>query len=288
MLSGRIVVATVLTTALAVVGCKSSTSTMFTRDECNSGWNKFEKVAGVPITIKIPTHLKVYVYEKHFLEIDTIGNVNRVGLVKLPIVLRDFAHEFVYTEKVVMVDFKRPAAGDFNLDVDFTEDQYLKKVQHDITDETIARVTDFVDKISPGGLFTEATGVGGADIDKKIKEIKSVAAVGMFEVDAPDFELQVQEFLECHINKSHDAMSAPPGMESFHRAPVTTISNSNPRLCDDCLVEQTYTPAAPMMSLMPPYQHPAPPAQPSVVDPLRREDYGHTVADNETQVLSPQ
>jgi hypothetical protein len=217
-------------------GCKSSTSTMFTRDEFNSGWSKFKKVDGVPITIKIPTHLKVYVYEKHFLQLDNVGAVQQVNLVELPVVIRDFAHEFVYTEKVVMVDFKRPAAGAFNLEVDFTEDQYIKKVQHDITDETIARVSEFVGTIAPGGVFKASTGDSEApdELAKKIKEIKSVAAVGMFEVDAPDFELKVQEFLDCHINKSHDAMSAPPSVQKFHRAPVTEIGNNDPHLCDDC------------------------------------------------------
>lgn len=211
---------------------------MFSRDEMNMGWCQFKKVDGVPITIKIPTHLKVYVYEKHFLQLDQVGNLQQVNMVSLPVVLRDFAHEFVYTEKVVMVDFKRPAAGAFNLEVDFTEDQYIKKVQHDITDETIARVTEFVDTIAPDGLFTNASdpGAPGASLESMIKEVKSVVAVGMFEVDAPDFEMQVQEFLNCHINKSHDAMSAPPGVKSFHRAPVESTDTNDPQLCDPCLL----------------------------------------------------
>ena len=265
MLGGRILLATVLATALAIVGCKSSTSTMFTRGESNNGWCKFEKVAGVPITIKIPTHLKVYVFEKHFLQEDTFGAEKQIQLVDLPIVLRDFSHEFVYTEKVVMVDFKRPAAGAFNLEVDYTEDQYIKKVQHDITDETIARVTEFVDKALPFGSPGTQGAVAdeGKDVKKKIMEVRSVAAVGMFEVDAPDFELQVQEFLNCHINKSHDAMSAPPGVKSFHRAPVADIPINNPRLCDECPLQSAYSPPI------------FPPSDQMYTDLHRNDDYEH-------------
>lgn len=199
MLSGRIVVATVLTTALTVVGCKSSTSTMFTRDECNNGWMKFEKVDGVPITVKIPTHLKLYVYDKYFLEIDSVAGSDRLAKADLP-VLKDFAHEMVYTEKVIMVDFKRPAAGSSNMKVDFTEDQYIKNYQQDITDETLQRVNEFVGTALPSFLQASDDNGAAGSIDERIKEVKSVAAVGMFEVDDPNFEQLVQSFLAQHIN----------------------------------------------------------------------------------------
>jgi len=224
---------TIVAVLLGITGCKSSRSTVFFRDEMNSEWET-EKANGIPITVKVPTHLKLYVYEKHFLENATVGSVNTVRYLELPVVLRDFAHDFVYTEKMVLVDFKRPAAGAFNLEVDFTEDQYIQKVQHDITDETIQRVTEFVDTLAPQGLFRQASDGPGADVERKIKEVKAVVAVGMFEVDAPDFEAQVAEFLNCHINKAHDAWVVPPGHTGFRRDPLdpATVAPS-PDLCPD-------------------------------------------------------
>lgn len=197
---------------VVISGCRSSSSTVFSRNESNTGWCQFEKVDGMPITVKIPTHLKLYVYDKYFLEIDSVAGTDRLTKADIP-VLKDFAHEMVYTEKVIMVDFKRPAAGSSNLHVDFTEDQYIKSVQQDITDETLARVNEFVGTALPN--FLNASEESGT-IDDKIKEVKSVVAVGMFEVDDPNFEQLVQEFLHLHVNCPHGASyeSIPVGQKS--------------------------------------------------------------------------
>lgn len=210
----------VLLFVLATAGCRSSTSTMFSRDESNMGWTQFKKVAGIPITLKVPTHIKMYVYETHYLETDDLGNqIKKTRYVELPVTIRDFAHELVYSEKIVMVDFKRPAAGAFNLEVDLTDDQYIKKIQHDVTDETINQVSGLIATLGSAGgtdsLFRKASRQG--DNISTLQEIKSVVAVGMFEVDAPDFEDQVRTFLECHINKAHDAWRASPGVSEVKR-----------------------------------------------------------------------
>lgn len=210
-------------------GCKSSTSTMFTRDECNTGWNKFEKVDGIPITLKVPTHLKLYVYETHYLESDDLGNnVKKYGYVRLPVTIRDFAHELVYSEKIVMVDFKRPAAGAFNLEVDLTDDQYLKKIQHDVTDNTLNEVNGILNTLGGANSIFKNSSLQPTSTES-LKEIKSVVAVGMFEIDAPDFELQVQEFLNCHINKAHDAWRASPGVDEVKR--VLPENRQDAQLC---------------------------------------------------------
>jgi len=198
-------------------GCRSSSSTMFSRNESNTGWCEFDKADGFPITIRVPTHVKLYVYETHYLEQDDLGNnIKKTRYVDLPVTIRDFAHEMIYSEKIVMVDFKRPAAGAFNLEVDLTEDQYIEKIQHDVTDDTLAQVNAILGTLNTaGGIFNPAA----ADPveSTSLTEVKSVVAVGMFEVDAPDFELQVNEFLNCHINKAHDAWRASPGVESVNR-----------------------------------------------------------------------
>lgn len=224
---------TIIAMLLGTSGCKSSRSNIFFRDEMNMQWNVM-KADGIPITVKVPTHLKLYVYEKHFLEKATVGEISTVKYLELPVILRDFSSDFLYTEKMVLVDFKRPAAGAFNLEVDLTEDQYIQKIQHDITDETIQRVTEFVDTIAPQGFFKQASGEPGAEIEPLIKELKSVVAVGMFEIDAPDFELKVAEFLNCHINNSHDAWMVPPGHDGFHRTPLDPETVlPGPQLCPD-------------------------------------------------------
>ncbi|MBL8810739.1 MAG: hypothetical protein JNM43_11225 [Planctomycetaceae bacterium] len=203
-----------------ISGCRSTSSIMFSRNESNTAWCQFKKVDGVPITVKIPTHLKLYVYDKYFLEIDKIAGSERLAKADIPI-LRDFAHEMIYTEKVVMVDFKRPAAGSSNLKVDFTEDQYIKNMQQDITDETLQRVNELVATTLPS--FVEAS--GGTEpqkIEDRIKEVKSIVAVGMFDVDDPNFEMLVQQFLQDHVNCS---AGCPAGQ--FPVGQVSPVENAN-------------------------------------------------------------
>jgi hypothetical protein len=47
-------------------GCASAKSTMLARDEGNSSWTH-SKVNGYPITVKVPTHLRLTIYEKFYV-----------------------------------------------------------------------------------------------------------------------------------------------------------------------------------------------------------------------------
>jgi hypothetical protein len=224
--------------ALWQSGCASSCSTLLLRDDCNTVWTK-TRSRGTPITLKVPTHVKLYVYEKHFIEKIHVGDVIKMQYMKMPVVIRDFAQDFIYTEKIVMVDFKRPAAGSFNLDVELTDDQYIKRIQHNVTDETIARVTELVGKIAPSGLFKPTS---GGSFENNLMEVKSVVAVGVFEVDSPEFERSVSAFVDCHFNRAHDAWMVPPGVEGFQRKPLTEEQAiPGPELCSgigSCVISQ--------------------------------------------------
>jgi len=214
-------------------GCASSESNVLTRNEMNNDWSMIKHVKGIPITVKIPTHLKLYVFEKYYLQEVAVGGVSEIRAVELNVPVRDFAQDFVFTEKVVMVDFKRPAAGEFELEVDLSDDQYIEKIRHDVTDQTIERVTELVGKLVPGGVADLASAPEGSGvIDSKIKEIKSVVAVGVFEIDAPDFEAQMAEFLNCHVNNAHDAWVVPPWVDGVHR-PSPDRSSIGPNLCPE-------------------------------------------------------
>ncbi len=91
-------------------GCSSSRSTLLTRNECNTGWSKVAHLHGTPITLKVPTHLRVYIYQKHYIEQVNIAGVTRWQPVEMPCVY-DFGSEVLYTEKIFTTDFIRPAAG---------------------------------------------------------------------------------------------------------------------------------------------------------------------------------
>jgi hypothetical protein len=218
-----------LTVTMAVAGCASATSTLLMRDESNSVWEKKKHLTGIPITLKVPTHVKVYVYETYYLQTVTVGGVERTERLKLPFNVRDFAQEFIYTEKIFTVDFKRPAAGTFNLRLDMTEDQYFQNVAQDVTDQTIQQVGSLIKTLAPGGLIPTLAGAsdGAVPLDALVP-VKSVVAVGIFEIDAPDFEQQLTTFINNHITQSHDAWTVAPGVTRIHRVPVNDDrQNSN-------------------------------------------------------------
>lgn len=234
--------AVVLTTLLAIAmpGCNSIRSTLLTRDESNVGWERHGHLDGIPITLKVPTHIKLYVYDKHYLELVNMpDNSKQIVPAELDVPIRDFAQEFLYSEKIFTVDFKRPAAGTTNLRLEMSDEQYFNKIQHDVTDETIAKVNELVKKFTPTNRSIFGNPVSAeAEAAPKVKEIKSLVAVGLFDVDAPDLELQMMNFLNCHINQAHDAWVAPPTVSHISRVPIS----GNPQVpypsvpfCPDCL-----------------------------------------------------
>jgi len=213
---------------LVHTGCTSMTSTMLTRDESNQFWTRKGKLKGVPITLKVPTHVQLTVFETHYLIRDEQGITHRLPL---PFVVRDFSQEFIYTEKIFTVDFKRPAAGLYNLHLLMTDDQYIAKLQHDVTDNTIQEVTSLVGRFFPSGLGPRTAG-DEEPPEQILQDVQSVVAVDIFEIDAPDFEQQMSAFINCHLNQSHDAFVAPPDVKVLQRTSLsgaTIIAEEVPR-----------------------------------------------------------
>jgi hypothetical protein len=206
------------------LGCTSITSRLMTRDSTNTYWEE-TKLRGIPITLKVPTHLKVYVYDKHYLEFAN-NDSSVVQPVELDVPIRDFASEFMYTEKIFTVDFKRPAAGAFNLRLAMNNEQYFSQIQHDVTDQTIADVTTLLgDILKPAKGATLAGAPSGGVNPPNVSEVKSLVAVRIFELADPCFQAQVTEFLNCHLNKAHDAWVAAPGVVDVNRVRIPPGEN---------------------------------------------------------------
>ena len=213
----RVLVVTLVLTAAA--GCSTSKSTLLSRNESNTGWNKIAHLSGTPITLRVPTHLRVYIYEKHFLEKTTVGGVVHWQKVEAG-PMYDFGTELMYTEKIFTTDFKRPAAGMINLKVDYT-DQYVDSVQQDITDQTIEKVGELVSRIP--ALFTPASGPADSASADTLKEVKSVLAANVFEIDDPNFEAHVTAFVQENLNSRTCSDTMPASITMGAQRPPVTI-----------------------------------------------------------------
>ncbi|MCG8648759.1 MAG: hypothetical protein MI861_02940, partial [Pirellulales bacterium] len=54
-------------------GCSSTRSILLHRGQCDQSWQTERYLNGVPITVQVPTHIKVDVVEHHFLGLVPTG-----------------------------------------------------------------------------------------------------------------------------------------------------------------------------------------------------------------------
>lgn len=181
-------------------GCKSISSQLLDRDEVNGSWRK-TKLRGVPITLNVPTHVQIQIVDKTLL---TAGSDRKAVLVfDKDTKFRDVRTEFIIGKKIFMVDLKRPAAGSLDYTAEFS-DQYFSKLQSKINDQTIEQTSKAIErilgKVAPQGLIAAPTAARQKDAAINLTEVDSVQAAGVFDLDAPDLELQIEEFLNCYLN----------------------------------------------------------------------------------------
>lgn len=182
---------------LIPAGCHSIRTQLLHRDENNSCWKK-KRLTGIPITLKVPTHLRVTVVEKILLDKES-KPIALDG--KEPLTFRDVRYNFLVTEKIFTVDLERPAAGTLNYTAQF-EDQYFKQLQSQVNDQTIEQTSMALQRIlqtvAPQGLIARRTAAD--EKPAEVTEVDSVLAATVLEIDAPDFELKLEEFLNAYLN----------------------------------------------------------------------------------------
>lgn len=206
----RIRYCTVLMLISIAIGCSSIESTFLARNESNTGWSKISHLKGVPVTVEVPSHLKVVIREKHFIAPTATHDF---AFIKLPAPIRDVTTEIVKTAKVFTVDFKRPLAGKAKLDMELDQErQYFTKIAQQVEDETISSIGDLIGDLDSVGFHLAGSGKNHSP--DQLREVSSVVAIQMFEIDDPNLEVNVVEFLNCHLNQSHDAFTVPASVHS--------------------------------------------------------------------------
>lgn len=205
-----------------LTGCTSISSTMLNRTETDfyfgnsNGRTKCDgqsrPLKGVPITVRVPTHLDVAIKESIILAKDTEKN----ELYQLASTRRHIFVEasLVESDKVFTVDPKRPAAGTMGYTLLFGDkakagdpdnSQYFKSISYQIKDRTVNEVNASLNTLLPLLARQSMTGrqaSAGEQISIIQEEIVGVVAWKRFDLDAPDFEAQVECFVEQHLNCS--------------------------------------------------------------------------------------
>ena len=130
-----------------LTGCSSVNSTLVDWDPWEHSWAS-HKSDGYPITLRVPTHMRVDILESQFMNAN--GNIETYTKNKKTqpaVKRRNVRTEIVYTSEIFTVDMKRPAAGKMNYGVNFTEDQYFQQIQSREADDTIQQSSAAVVRI---------------------------------------------------------------------------------------------------------------------------------------------
>lgn len=227
-----------ISSVIALSGCASFSTTMLNRQDDNSLWgnsngefkgnnNKTRPYKGVPITLKLPTHLDVFIDEEYFLKIqgdkvsEPLENQCRLLSVR---------NKLIYSDKVFTVDFKRPASGTLGLTLGFDEDeQYFNSIDSKLKDDTIvassALVAGVINSLQAQNSAAIKTSTAEEEARKKEEEKKKadakakkdgvvtpdsrVVAYQRFDINAIDFEQQVADFVNKHLNCCNQCSTAP-------------------------------------------------------------------------------
>jgi hypothetical protein len=243
-----------ITITALIAGCTSMSSTMLNRQDDdvfvgNSNGQPRQDgrprpFKGVPMTVRVPTHLDIAIKENILLYRTKDGRLQRVKTAKRSLFVETTPIE---TDKVFMVDVKRPLAGtvDYTLtfggvDANGTDNsQYFTEVKNKIQDKTIQDVNTALQSILPllRGLPTGKS--TGADLtsalDAQIIPEVRVVAWKRFDLDAPDFAQQVAAFIELHLNCCNDCreyrgVSEPPPSPNQQTGPTPAATTVVPML----------------------------------------------------------
>ncbi len=214
-------------------GCMSARSTLIHRGEMDMEWEKERLLHGIPITVQVPTHIRVDVYEHRYLGKTNLsadetgalsgGQIAWLDQEAVDVPIRSVHTQLIKTAKIFTVDPKRPAAGTMKTTMTFggEDGQYFDKISYFVDDKTIEAITGVIKQVAHKGLIGAPTSEAGgsADIDKYLRRVDGIVASGFFSLDAPDVELQVAQFLEHHLNACHSCRLVPPGTTLPSRLP---------------------------------------------------------------------
>ena len=235
---------------VAVCGCAAIRSTPVTRQDDHSYCAQCP-ANGVPVTIKVPTHLKVEVYEQLFFEFDGTDTITLVNSdCKRNLKVRS---EQLTTEKVIFVDVKRPAAGTLGYNLEFdSKGQSITQYESFLFDRTLedsanliaalvpdaaqqtrteegtpdnsfaatagtatsAKVsTVFADR-KPTNFASKDSKTSSASFDENVFTRERVVAYKIFDINGVDFEQQLERFVCTHLNACHNCQSNPNGSQN--------------------------------------------------------------------------
>ena len=195
---------------LSNLGCASYRSTLMTRLSTDEIVRQdHQSVRGVPVTLKIPTHVDVKIVEEYFI----IQDATQTTIPKINKSLRRVETTTVYTPKVLTVDFARPLAGTLNLTgerdangVVLDQAGYFETIQGKVDDQTFEDLNAAIPnlrKLLANPTTYEAAEVAAKGTNTKLggwHSYQAVIALKRFDINQPCWEEEVEAFISEHLH----------------------------------------------------------------------------------------
>jgi hypothetical protein len=185
--------------AVLLIGCRSAVSTHVVPDPFEGGW-KTERMRGIPVTVKVPTHLEVRVIERRYYAPKTFELFHTALIVE---------HEMREKDQVFTVDSVRPAAGGLTYSAKLENKlnpQFFSKFDTKIEDETIKDIAplipnlpDILTNLKKASAVSLSSG-NVPTVAGNVVQVDSVVAVKVFDVHDPGLSACVQAFLDQYVN----------------------------------------------------------------------------------------
>jgi hypothetical protein len=124
--------------------------------------------------------------------------------------------ELDYTDKIFLVDFRRPAAGILNLnEASMDDQQYFSKIQADVTERTLEDVGKALDTlkgtVAPPAATPKAATTGAdtpsGEANGSVNFQKSIVASKRFDISEPDWEARMNAFINSKLNSQNGSFA---------------------------------------------------------------------------------
>ena len=195
-----------------ILGCTSFHTTAIGRLENDSLFKdclgRKQKAKGIPVKMKVPTHIIVKVYEQQILVQDGKNGNTEIKLHSFDPPQYEIETEKIYTDKVFLVDFLRPAGGELNLvagaasdqnGINFDSSQYFSGIQASVKEQTMEDIGAALETIGAiPATLAEKTSAGMVKSDEVLTNVsfeKSIVACQRFDLARPDWEMELNAFV---------------------------------------------------------------------------------------------
>jgi len=182
---------------------------------------------GVPVTVRIPTHVDIAVRESLFY------NMPEMTPVCLSARNLQLTANYVYSDKIISVDPKRPFAGtlDYNMGFQTThpierDRQFFSSFDYNVKDETIKTIDNILKNVVPTlGLnkkMKSTSAMDGAEgsAPSSLKEIERVVAWKRFDISDQNLEAEIASFVAHHMNNCHSCQGQPCASDQIVGVPM--------------------------------------------------------------------